>query len=64
MRESPGLFERQVAVYASYHTDPRNRLTHYFGVPMIAFSVLVLLELWTWGPVSLGVAVYLALAVL
>src|SRR5579871_3937034 len=30
-----------LADYGSYHRDARNRLTHYFGVPAIAYSVLV-----------------------
>ena len=27
-----------LADYGAYHRDPRNRLTHYFGVPAIARS--------------------------
>ena len=27
--------------YGSYHRDARNRLTHYFGVPAIAYAVLI-----------------------
>ncbi|GGH55853.1 hypothetical protein GCM10010975_13880 [Comamonas phosphati] len=34
----------QLAQYASYHRDPRNILTHYVGVPMIMFAVVVLLS--------------------
>ncbi len=30
--------------YAAYHRDPRNRLTHFFGVPAIVFSYLLLLS--------------------
>lgn len=30
--------------YAAYHRDPRNRLTHFFGVPAIVFSYLQLLS--------------------
>lgn len=30
--------------YAAYHRDPRNRLTHFFGVPTIVFSYLLLLS--------------------
>lgn len=29
-----------LAGYGAYHRDPRNRLTHYFGVPAIAYAVL------------------------
>jgi uncharacterized membrane protein YGL010W len=34
----------QLAQYAGYHRDPRNILTHYVGVPMIMFAVVVLLS--------------------
>ena len=27
--------------YGRFHRDPRNRLTHYFGVPAIIYSVLI-----------------------
>lgn len=30
-----------LADYGVYHRDPRNRLTHYFGVPAIAYAVLI-----------------------
>ncbi|GAA4420607.1 DUF962 domain-containing protein [Acidovorax lacteus] len=30
--------------YADYHRDPRNILTHFFGVPMIMLAVVVLLS--------------------
>ena len=30
-----------LASYGRYHRDPRNRLTHYFGVPAIIFAVLI-----------------------
>jgi uncharacterized membrane protein YGL010W len=35
----------QLAVYASYHRDPRNRATHFIGIPAIMFSLLVPLAL-------------------
>jgi uncharacterized membrane protein YGL010W len=31
--------------YGRFHRDPRNRLTHYFGVPAIIYSVLIPLAL-------------------
>jgi uncharacterized membrane protein YGL010W len=34
-----------LASYGRYHRDPRNRLTHYFGVPAIIYSVLIPLAL-------------------
>lgn len=36
-----GFFARQLGAYASYHRDPRNRLTHLIGIPAIVFSILV-----------------------
>jgi len=29
--------------YAAYHKDPRNKLTHFFGVPMVYYSPLIAL---------------------
>lgn len=31
-----------LAQYAAYHRDPRNIHTHFAGVPMIMFAVVVL----------------------
>jgi len=33
-----------MALYAAYHRDPRNRLTHFFGVPIIIFSLFIALS--------------------
>jgi len=40
------FFAHQLAIYASYHRDARNRATHFIGIPAIMFSVLVVLALW------------------
>lgn len=40
------LFERQLATYASYHRDVRNRATHFVGIPAIVLALLVLAALW------------------
>ncbi len=40
------FFERQMAMYTTYHRDWRNRLTHFFGVPLIIFSLFVAMALW------------------
>ena len=61
-----GLFESQMAMYTTYHKDPRNRATHFAGIPAIVFSLLVVLAL---VPVSLAgqevtLALLIALAVL
>ena len=34
-----------LASYGRFHRDPRNRLTHYFGVPAIVYAVLIPLAL-------------------
>ena len=52
-------FIEQMAMYSAYHRDPRNRATHFVGVPMIAFALLVpmsLAGLFSLGgyPVSVG----------
>jgi uncharacterized membrane protein YGL010W len=43
------FFARQLATYASYHRDARNRATHFIGIPAIVFAILAPLAL---APVS------------
>lgn len=40
------LFRRQLASYASVHRDWRNKATHFVGIPIIVFSLLLILCLW------------------
>ena len=40
------LFRRQLGSYASVHRDWRNKATHFVGIPLIVFSLLLLLSLW------------------
>jgi uncharacterized membrane protein YGL010W len=40
------LFKRQLANYASVHRDRRNKATHFIGIPVIVFSLLLVLTLW------------------
>ncbi len=40
------LFNRQLATYAASHRDMRNRATHFVGIPVIVFSLLLVLTLW------------------
>jgi uncharacterized membrane protein YGL010W len=35
--------DEQIASYGAYHRDARNRLTHFIGVPLIVFAVLLAL---------------------
>jgi uncharacterized membrane protein YGL010W len=43
--------EQQMAVYTAYHRNPWNRLTHFVGVPVIIFSILIPMA---WLRVPLG----------
>lgn len=38
----------QLSQYAAYHRDGRNILTHFVGVPMILFAVVILLSRPAW----------------
>src|SRR5690348_2059349 len=40
------LFRSQLASYASVHRDWRNKATHFVGIPLIAFSLMLILSLW------------------
>ena len=40
------LFRRQLGVYAAVHRDRRNKATHFIGIPVIVFSLLLILSLW------------------
>jgi uncharacterized membrane protein YGL010W len=50
--------------YAAYHRDRRNLATHFIGVPMILFSIIVALAtVWIpLGPVTLTLAVVMSIA--
>jgi uncharacterized membrane protein YGL010W len=53
------VFARQLATYASYHRDARNRATHFIGIPAIVFSILVPLALVRVDGVSAAMLVAL-----
>lgn len=40
------LFRRQLASYAAVHRDWRNKATHFVGIPVIVFSLMLALSLW------------------
>ena len=40
------FFVQQLTTYASYHRNPRNRGTHFIGIPAIVFAILCVLALW------------------
>lgn len=55
--------EQQMAVYTAYHRDPWNRLTHFVGVPVIIFSILIpmaWLRLLLGGVEITGAALFVA----
>jgi uncharacterized membrane protein YGL010W len=58
--------EEQMSFYQRYHRNPKNRLMHFFGVPLIMFSLFVLLGLARIevGGISVSAASLLAVAVL
>lgn len=58
------LFNRQLAAYAASHRDMRNRATHFVGIPLIAFSLLLALALWRLEILGLEASVALLVAVL
>lgn len=47
-------FYEQMAMYSAYHKDWRNQLTHYIGVPMIVFSLLIIASTVQIGETSMG----------
>jgi uncharacterized membrane protein YGL010W len=49
--------------YASYHADPRNRVCHGFGIPLIVLGLLGLAHLVRLGPVDLAMVVTVAVLV-
>ena len=53
--------EDQMSFYAAYHQDARNKATHFVGVPLIAFSLMIPLG-WLRADLG-GVTVSAALVV-
>jgi uncharacterized membrane protein YGL010W len=53
--------EDQMSFYAAYHQDARNKATHFVGVPMIVFSLMIPLG-WLRADIG-GVAISAALVV-
>jgi uncharacterized membrane protein YGL010W len=40
----------QLAAYEAYHRDPRNKLTHFFGVPLVTFALFLFLGWLRFAP--------------
>lgn len=51
-----------LAQYAAYHRDPRNLVTHFFGIPLIVLAVAVLLSRPGLAVVGLWLSPALAVA--
>lgn len=58
--------EDQMAFYAAYHQDARNKATHFVGVPMIIVSLFIPLSWLKFqaGPLQLTAAIVFAAAIL
>jgi uncharacterized membrane protein YGL010W len=44
------FLQEQLDACAPYHHDPRNKLTHFFGVPLVAFALFVFLGWLRFAP--------------
>ncbi len=44
--------DEQMAIYAAYHRNQWNKLTHFVGVPAIVFAILIPMS---WVPLGAGV---------
>ena len=56
--------EQNLTQYAAYHRDRRNIATHFVGVPLIVFSVVLVMDVAsiTAGPVTLSLAAIASIA--
>jgi uncharacterized membrane protein YGL010W len=54
--------EEQMAFYAAYHRDARNKATHFVGVPLIMLAILVPLSWPRFDIAGVGVSAALVLA--
>jgi len=57
------FFRRQLASYASVHRSGRNKATHFVGIPIIVFSLLLILALWRIHPAGREVSMALLVAI-
>jgi len=60
--------KQQMQSYGAYHRDPRNKLTHFFGVPMVTFSLFLFLSWFRFVhpdilPITAATLFYLAVCV-
>ncbi|HLG48335.1 MAG TPA: Mpo1-like protein [Reyranella sp.] len=57
------FFRRQLASYAAVHRSGRNKATHFVGIPIIVFSILLILALARVHPAGREVSLALVVAV-
>src|SRR5271156_979840 len=57
------LFLRQLGAYAAVHRDRRNKATHFVGIPVIVFSLLLVLSLWRFEVLGREWTLSLAVAI-
>jgi uncharacterized membrane protein YGL010W len=60
--------KQQMQSYGAYHRDPRNKLTHFFGVPLVTFSLFLFLSWFRFVdpkvlPITAATLFYLGVAV-
>jgi uncharacterized membrane protein YGL010W len=60
--------KQQMQRYGAYHRDPRNKLTHFFGVPLVTFSLFLFLGWFRFVhpevlPITAATLFYLAVTV-
>jgi uncharacterized membrane protein YGL010W len=51
-----------MAVYSAYHRDPRNKATHFVGVPLIMLAILIPLSWVRFDMAGLGITVAMLVA--
>jgi uncharacterized membrane protein YGL010W len=57
------FFRRQLAGYAAVHRSGRNKATHFIGIPIIVFSLLLILALWRIEPAGREVSMALVIGI-
>lgn len=57
----------RLASYTAYHRDPRTKLTHFFGVPMVTLSLFIFLGWFRFIhstlPITVAVLFYLSVSI-
>jgi uncharacterized membrane protein YGL010W len=58
----------QMQSYWAYHRDPRNKLTHFFGVPLVTFALFLFLSWFRFVhpevlPITVATLFYLGVAI-